>query len=285
LIPLVISALLASADPCQGAEADGHRFAKCFDPWAGLELGGGVLVDGSGVSGSAHAGLRLRGERESRSKAESTWLTLHHFASTELRPSNGELAISVLGYSGFFRRHVREGVLLLPVTPPIRIPFPLDIGLYGEALRYERRRSEGSDWAFEPLRLSLLFDPVRSAASRFHLGLGFTAAYRMRQVSSVLEHEFTPFTAATIFFSFESLEGLWLARGTLSGGWSLLASDTTLFLRARGEIELSRVLFAINDQPLSIYLKASGAFRDAGARASSEWTASAGLQLRLFSAR
>ena len=285
MISLLISALLASTDPCRSTEADGHTFRTCFDPWTGLELGGGAFADGAGVSGSASAGVRLRGERESRSKAESNWLTLHQFAATEVRPSQGAMAISVLGYSGFFRRHVREGVLLLPLTPPVRIPFPLDIGLYGEALRYERRRAEGTDWSFEPLRVSLLFDPVRAASSRFHLGVGVTAAYRIRQVSTVVEHEFTPFTAATLFFSFESVDGLWLARGTLSGGWSLLASDTTLTLRARGEVELSRVLLAISDQPLSVFLKASGAFRDAGARGSSEWTASAGLQLRLFSSR
>jgi hypothetical protein len=45
------------------------------------------------------------------------------------------------------------------------------------------------------------------------------------------------------------------------------------------------VLFAINDQPISLFLKAGGAWRDAGARGSSEWSASLGLQLRLLSAR
>jgi hypothetical protein len=285
VIPLLISALLASADPCQGTEADGHPFVTCFDPWRGLELGGGVLVGGEGVSGSAHAGVRLRGERESRNKADSTWLMLHHLANTEVHSTGGAVSLSVLGYTGLFRRHVREGVLLLPLNPPVRIPFPLDISLLVEGLRYERRWSEGSDWTLEPARFSLLFDPLRSASSRFQLGLGVTTAWRIVQVEGVLSHEFTPLTAATVFFNFESDDGLWLARGTLSGGWSLRAPDTTLQLRARGEVELARVLFAVNDQPLSVFLKASGAYRDAGARSSSEWTASAGLQLRLFSAR
>lgn len=281
---LLISTLLA-ASPCQGTETDGHVFATCFDPWTGVELEGGVLVDGTGVSGSASVGLRLRGERESRSKTDSTWLTLHHLGATQLRPIDGALTLSVQGYTGLFRRHVREGVLLLPFTPPVRIPFPLDIALLTELARYERRRSEGSDWSFEPLRVSLLFDPVRAASSQFHLGIGVTAAYRMLQVDGLLNHELTPFSAATIFFSFESDDGLWLARGLLSGGWSLMVPDTTLTLRARGEVELSRVVFAIVDQPLALYLKASGAWRDAGARGSSEWSVTAGLQLRLFSAR
>lgn len=280
----LISTLLA-ASPCQGTEADGHHFATCFDPWAGLAVGGGVLISDTGVSGSASAALHLRGERESRSKAESTWLTLHQLAATELRPFEGALALSVQGYTGFFRRHVREGVLLLPLTPPVRIPFPLDIAVLTQALRYERRFSQNGDWSFEPLRVSLLFDPLRAASSQFHLGLGVTAAWRMVQVDKVVFHEVTPLSAATLFFSFESEDGLWLARGTFTGGWSLIAPDTTLTLRARGELELSRVLFAIADQPLALFVKATGAWRDAGARGNTEWNASAGLQLRLFSAR
>lgn len=285
MITILLSALLAST-PCEGTEEpDQHPFATCFDPWTGLELAGAVVVDSAGVTGIGSAGIRLRGERESHSKAESTWLTLHRLGATDLRPSNGSLSVSVLGYSGLFRRHVREGVLLLPVTPPIRIPFPLDIAFMTEALRYERRMSEGGDWTFEPLRLSLLFDPVRSATSRHHLGVGVTAAWRILQASKQVIHEITPLSAATIFFSFESEDGLWLARGSLSGGWSLLAPDTSLTLRARGDAELSRVLFAFNDQPLSLFLRATGAWRDAGAHGETEWGASAGLQLRLFSAR
>ena len=285
MITLLLTTLLA-ATPCEGTEEpDQHPFATCFDPWTGLELSGAALVDGAGVTGVGSAGVRLRGERESRSKAESTWLTLHRLGATDLRPSNGALQVSVLGYSGLFRRHVREGVLRLPLTPPLRVPFPLDIAFMTEALRYERRVSEGGDWTFEPLRLSLLFDPVRSATSRLHLGVGVTAAWKILQVSKQVFHEVTPLSAATIFFGFESEDGLWLARGTLWGGWSLRAPDTTLTLRARGDVELSRVIFAFNDQPLSLFLRATGAWRDAGAHGATEWSALVGLQLRLFSAR
>lgn len=282
MVGLMLIALAST--PCEGGEP-GLTFATCFDPWRGLELEGGLGASGEGFTGGFGAGLRLRSERESNSKAESTWLTLHHLGATTLTPSSGALALSVLGYAGLFRRHVREGVLLLPFTPPVRIPFPLDLAFLTEVLRYQRRWSEGSDWSFEPLRFSLLFDPLRQASSRFHLGFGPTVAWRMLQVDQEVLHEVTPLTAATLFFSFESENGLWLARGTLSGGWSLIAPDTALTLRARGEIELSRVLFALNDQPVSLFLKAGGAWRDAGARGGSEWSVLGGVQCRLFSAR
>lgn len=277
---------MASA-PCDATDAHGHAFATCFDPWQGLELGGGLLLDSGQVSGSASAAVRLRGERESRSKAESTWLSLHRLGATEVRTVQGRFALSLVGYTGVFRRHVREGTLLLPFTPPVTIPFPLDMTFMAEALKYERRVADGtgSDWALEPVRLSFLLDPLRAASSRFHLALGVTAAWRLLQNDGVVVHEVTPLSAATLFFDFESEDGLWLARGTLSGGFTFIAPDPVLTLRARGELELARTLLALNDQPLSLYVRASGAFRDAGARGASEWSAQVGLQLRLFSRR
>lgn len=199
----------------------------------------------------------------------------------------GRFALSLLGYSGVFRRHVREGSLLLPFNPPVTIPFPLDMTFTADVLKYERRVADGngSDWSLEPVRLSFLLDPVRSPLSRLHLGLGVTAAWRLLSNDAVISHEVTPLTAATVFFDFESEDGLWLARGTLSGGFTFIAPNPVLTLRARGEVELSRVVFALNDQPLSIYLRGSGAWRDAGARGTSEWSAQVGLQLRLFSKR
>jgi hypothetical protein len=281
----LISAMLASAPCDEGHDEHQHAFDTCFDAWKGLELGGAVLINPTGVTGSGSAALRFRGERESRSKAESTWFTLHRVGATEIRPVDDHLAVSVLGYSGLFRRHVREGVLLLPFTPPVRVPFPLDLSLMTDVLRYERRAAEGTDWSLEPVRLSLLFDPLRSSSSRFHLALGVTGAWRFARLDGVIAHELTPFTAATLFFDVESEDGLWLARGVLSGGWSFVAPDTNFTLRARGEIELSRVLVALNDQPISVFVRGTGAWRDAGARGASEWTVQAGLQVRLFSSR
>ncbi len=47
-------------------------------------------------------------------------------------------------------------------------------------------------------------------------------------------------------------------------------------------MRLERVLLAINDQPVALFVRASGALQDAGARATTEWTGMAGLLLRLF---
>lgn len=286
MIPLLLLAATVSESPppvCNAEDERGQTFHTCFDPWVGLELGGGVLLESGRWSGAASVGLRLRGARESNSKSESTWLLLHHLGNTELRVVDGDAALRVLGYTGVFRRHVREGVLLLPFTPPVQVPFPLDVSFMTELARYERRRAEGSDWAFEPVRLSMLLDPVRSTSNRVHLGLGVTAAWRLRQLEQLVVHDVTPLTAATLFFTVASEDGLWLARGTATAGWTFTAPDPTLVFKARGEVELSRVLLALNDQPIALFVRGGGAFRDAGARGTDEWWAQAGLMLRLFS--
>lgn len=282
---LLTALVLSSAPTCEGVDAHGHAFATCFDAWRGLELGGALSLESSGLTGSGTLGLRLRGERDSRSKTDSTWLTLHRLGATELRPRDGQLALTALGYSGVFRRHVREGVLLLPFEPPVRVPFPLDISLMVDVARFERRFAEGSDWSLEPVRASVLFDVLRAASSRVHLGLGPTAAWKFAQRDGALHHDFTPLSAGTLFFDLESEDGWWLARGTVSAGVSFVLPEATTTFRARGELELARVLVAVNDQPLSLFVRATGAWRDAGPREATEWAVQTGLQLRLFSAR
>lgn len=279
----LISATVLACAPAQ--DAHGHTFATCFNPWKGIGVGASFDVSNGAPGAAFNTGMRLRTEGDSKSKTDSTWHALYEFGATQVRPVNALVAVDVTVFNALFRRHVREGVLLLPFNPPVQIPFPLDIAVHTSVARYERRFSEGDDWSFEPVRVSVLFDPLRSASSRFHLGLGFTAAYRLRQVSQALVHEVTPLTAGTLVFSFESEEGLWFARGALTAGGSFAAPNPAFSFKARGEVEVSRVLVAVADQPLSVFVRGSAAWRDAGARESSEYSVQAGLALRLFSAR
>lgn len=270
--------------PCTAYD-DGRPFATCFDPWKGLELGGAVAWTPGGVSPVFVTGIRFRGARESRSKADSTWLDLHRVGATALWTDGGQPAVASTLWNGYFRRHVAEGVLLLPTSPPKKLPFPLDIALQADVLRWDRRVVEGDDWALEPLRLAVLLDPLRSSSSRVHLGVGALAGYRVRSVGDVLLHDITPLTAATLFLDLESDDGLWVLRGTATAGWTFAPGAPAGVFRARGELDASRVLVAFNDQPVSVFVQARGAWADAGARGSSELLVSAGLRLQVKSAR
>jgi len=274
-----------AADPCTAHDERGRAFAVCFDPWRGLELGGGAAAGTDGWTGAFEVGARFRGERESRSKADSTWFDLHRFGAFSLRGVDGLPAWRLTAWTGAFRRHVAEGVLLVPTTPPVRLPFPLDIALAGEVLTWERRLAEGNDYALEPVRLAVLLDPLRASSSRFHLGLGVLASYRLRQVSGVVVHDVTPLTAATLFVNVESEEGRWALRASGTAGWTFGPGQAGGAFRARGEVDGARVLVAVNDQPVAVFVHTGAAWADAGARASSEVTVTAGLRLQLWSAR
>ncbi len=277
--------LLHREPPCVSSDAHGHPFATCFDPWRALEVSGGAGVGPSGFSRLVSLGVRLRGNRTSRQNEDATWLALHRLAALELRSDAGQLGLSALGYQGLFRRHLREGALLLPTNPPVRVPFPLDISLLVEAARVEYRAIEGDAWALEVVRASVLFDPLRSASGQVHLAVGPTAAYRLRFVDRGVQHDVTPLTALTLALALESNDGLWVARGMASAGWTLTVGEPALTFRARSELELSRVLLAVNEHPLAVFVRGQVAVGDAGARRASDWAVTAGVQVRLFSAR
>lgn len=271
--------------PCEASSEVGRPFATCFDPWRGVELAGGAGAQDLAASPVVSVGLRWHGQRESVSKTDSTWLLSHHIAPMELRVIDGRLAFTARAYEGIWRRHVPQGAVLLPTTPPITLPFPLDIGLGARLLTYERRGSEGAGWSLETARLSILFDPIASPTARFHLGFGPTAAHRLRSDGRRVTNDITPLTALMLFVNLESRDGLWVLHASGVAGWTFSPESLgRMTFRAQAQAEGSRVLIAVNDQPISIFVRGSVAFDDAGSAARSEWALSAGLSLRLFSA-
>jgi hypothetical protein len=262
------------------ALTDQPPFVESFDPWVGLEVLGGATLETEGLAWRGEASVRWRNVRASQAKQDSTWLTLHRFARVEATAIDGLPAWSLTAWSALFRRHVAEGSLVLSTNPPRRLPFPFDIGVSGEVARWERRLAEGAGWTFCPLRLALLLDPVRSADSHRHLAFGPAAGWTLRSTGPGLHHELTPLTALQLVFDVESDDGLWVARGEVTTGFTFSPQERGV-LRARGEVELSRVLVAFNDQPLSVVLQGRGAWADAGASARAEASVFAGVRLQL----
>jgi hypothetical protein len=286
MLALVVATALAQ-EPCWAEDSRG-AFRTCFDPGRGLELSTGGSAGALGGAADLSAGIRLRGERDSRSKADSVWLLSHRLVAADARLSSEQRHFRLLGYEGVARRHVDGGALVLPTNPPLRIAFPFDLGLYFRGLGYERRIEEGAGWTFETGRVAMLVDPLRSSSGRFHLGIGPTLAHQLRSDGTNVTNELTPLTALEVFVNAESEDGLWVFRVSGWAGWTFTpvtgrAPDGVL--RARGELSLERVLVAINDQPISVALRASGAYREAGALAQNEWTAGAALKLQLFAHR
>lgn len=279
---------VSSEQPCLGEDPDGTPFALCFDPGNGFELAAGGAA--KSVSGTTlgtpvlSGGLRLRASRTSRSKG-TLWSNTHRFGLFNYDASSEVQAFSVLGYEGVFRRHLRDGYILVPTgRNPLRIPFPFDLAISLSGLRYERRIFEGPGAVLDTGRAALLLDPIRSESNRARLGFGVALGHTARFVGSTWAHEFSPFTLGQLEASFESEDGLWALR---LGGFAGLAYalDGASFFKARGELAIERVLFAIDDQPVLLQAFASGARGDAGLFRRDEWSTGAKLLVRFGGSR
>lgn len=258
-------------------------FATEFDAGQGLELSGTGGLLGLQGSGTVQASIRLRGTRGSRSKQGTVWFNDHRLAHVETRPD--DRAIFLTAYEGLLRRHVDEGFVLLPFSPPVKLPFPFDLGLALTAARYERIVNEG--WSLETARVTLFLDAVRAPTARFHFGLGPSLAHTMRGGNGApLAHELMPLTGVQAMATLESENGLWVLRADGVAGWTFdPAAGSAATFRARGELVAERVLLAVNDQPIALTLRGTGAWADRGGRARSEISVQAGLTVRFFSAQ
>ena len=271
-------------DDCHPVTVDGHPFATCFDAGKGVELSGYGGLDGLAASSTITFSVRMRGARDSVSKKGTIWFDDHRGFITSFRPGDADRSVSITAYEGLFRRHVSEGFLVLPTNPPFKIPFPIDIGLSITGTRFEYVFKDG--WALQTARVTLFFDAVRSASARFHLGLGPTIAHSMRGGTAAgITQELMPLTGLEALAAFESADGRWALRAQGVAGWTFVPGQTSGTFRARGELVGERVVLALNNQPISVSLKATAAFHDLGASSTSEWTVQAGLSLRLFSSQ
>lgn len=263
---------------------DDKPFHTCFDPLSGLDLN--FAAEGRNLSfGPKFAtGIGVRGTRRSHSKADTTWFNHHRLLQWTMSDENGA-NFDFIGYQTYWRRHTDDPSLVIQTSTPIRLPFPFDIGWSGSAFEWERRPSEGRGWVIRTGEFALLFDPIRSTTSQLQLGIGPEMAHVMRHDGVTLHHELSAFTSGEIDARFESDDGLWalFVHGVLGERFDPVTQGWAL--RGRGHLEVNRVLIAINEQPVRLYLRGEGAWHDAGADAHNEWVASLGIKVQLFSSR
>lgn len=284
MLALTLAVLAAAPDrPCVDTTDPLRSFATCFDPWRGLWLGSGAVAQSGAVELSVTAELRLRKERESFSKADSTWLAQHRIAATRWEPRAAR--VDATAWEFVFRRHAAETFLTLPTVPVTRLPFPFDIGLSGSAARFEWGARASERWALETARLAFLFDPLRAQTSRFHLGFGPVAQHRLAvDGGGGVTHEVSALTSGLLVLRAETSDGFLFVRSTTLGGAALELEGATVGWRpnVRADAEAGLVLLAVNDQPLVLCARGELWWRGGPAV---EWSASLALGLRLFSAR
>jgi hypothetical protein len=286
--PLVLLLLLAAPARAAAADADiasapppiwitdanGDRYRVRFDPGERLILGAGVetrAADLGGLGGApgfaVELGLMLRGERPAPGW-DVYWKRNHEVAHLRLHPAAGVGGAAVDGvlYRGLFLRQSREGTLTLPMTPPLALPLPFDVGVLAEV-----GHLRGALWpeaGGPPVDVGVVHGEVladfwRSRQPGRWLTLGVGGRYEVglqRDAAGTLErdHRVSPMSTLAIAFHSERADGL--AAGGLRAEASHRWSSTRGWERAyRVDADAELTPLAANDRPIALFALASAA--------------------------
>ncbi len=265
-------------DPCSFTDEEGRVMQTCFDPGNGFELGIGGVQRGR-FSAEVSAAVLVRSERDSRSREQTRWYNEHRILVSRLEIGRQTAVVSL--YQGSFRRHLRDGYVLIPTTPAFRLPFPFDVAISVSALRWERRPDEGPGGVIETGRAALLLDPVKSQSGKSRLSFGPSLSHTLVLDGATVGQEISPLTSLAVDLGTEDDEGFWSVRLQGYAGYSFYPGQAAVF-RARGELQADLVFAAINDQPVALRLFGGARRRDAGVARQDEWSAGLRLVVKAF---
>jgi hypothetical protein len=281
---LLALALAAQAgDPCVATDARGRSFAVCFDPGNRIELsaGGAVGDREPHLGGALDLGAAVRWRHDVRTRTGALeWMLDQTFGEGRVLFAGGDAdprAASALLWRGTFLRHRQSPFVLVPGPRPLRLPFPFDVGLLVEVGGASWDASHRRDLRLAPLRSALLLDVAGHGALR-RLAFGPEVSWGV----SLLEHapavhEIVPFTAGVLDVRAESRTGLDAASLTVRGGSAVVVSGgSETFLE--GTLVLERVVLAVNDRPVALYVSATAR---GGAAARRGFESSFGLRASL----
>jgi hypothetical protein len=205
------------------------------------------------------------------------WRFDHHLLDTPwLWPAHlpgGIPSMTTTLYRGHYLRHAKDAALLIPTSPPVRLPFPLDLGFdltAGQVWAPATTPTSAGSPQIPLLRLTpaaalITLDPWRSGhpGDTFTLGVGVRydldlEGHPTRGLNApTIIHRVAPFTATSAHLRLEAADGLTAfdARADLTPHWA--SDDRAWRLAALSSLSIERALIAINDQPIVLSLDAS----------------------------
>jgi hypothetical protein len=190
------------------------------------------------------------------------WKRNHEIARLRLRPAAGTEGAAVDGvlYRGLFLRQSREGTLTLPVTPPVALPLPFDVGVLAEV-----GRLHGALWpeaGGPPVDAGIFHGEVladfwRSRQPGRWLTLGVGGRYEVglqRDAAGALErdHRVSPMSTLAVAFHSERADGLAAGgvRAEASHRWSSVRGWERAY-RVDADVEVTPL--AANDRPIALF--------------------------------
>ena len=258
----------AAAPPVWIVDAHGGRFRVRFDPGERLILGAGaetVASDAAGLTAppgfAVEVGLLLRGERPAPGW-DVNWKRNHEIARLRLHPAAGARGAAVEGalYRGIFLRQSREGTLTLPLTPPLALSLPFDVGVLVEVGHLHGALSPqagGPPLDAGVFHGEVLADFWRSRQPGRWLTLGVGGRYEIgmqRDPAEALhlDHRVSPMTTVAVALHGERASGLAAGgvRAEASHRWSSVRGWERAY-RVDADAEVTPI--AANDRPLALF--------------------------------
>jgi hypothetical protein len=256
------------APPVWITNASGERLRVRFDPGERLILAAGAETLAGDRAGLAAApgfavevGLMLRRERPAPGW-DVHWKRNHELAHLRLHPAAGTRGAAIDGalYRGIFLRQSREGTLTLPLTPPLALSLPFDVGLLAEV-----GHLHGALWpeaGGPPVDAGVVHGEVladfwrsRQPGRWFTVGVGgrYEIGLRRDAVDVVhLDHRVSPMTTVSVALHGERTDGL------AAGGVRVEASHRWSNLRGwerayRVDADAEWTPIAANDRPIALF--------------------------------
>jgi len=234
----------AADDPCWVSHRHG-AYPACFDPGNRLHLD--LTSDGVG------AGIRLR-HVVGADDPDVSWRLEHEIAS--VRATRG--AIRAVAYAGRFVRHSTDGHVVLPFGRPRKLFLPFDIGAEAEVGSL-RGDTSGGSLHLGVVRGAALIDLSRAGNFRRRLAIGAAARWDIEvdgDSRTARAHAVAPLSLAALDLRAESRSGLTSAglRAEVGGVWS---TDVGWRRWVGADAEIERVLVAVQDRPLSVFVGGS----------------------------
>lgn len=256
----------------------GRRFRVRFDPASRVTLSTGIagMHDGEGSAMAAfEAGFSFSYRRIYRSGAGAgrvSWQIDHQLTSGVVRPfvrpgGTDVPSMDATLYRATLLRHSESPSIVLPVSPPMTIGFPFDVGLDAELGRVTvpvrpvalPGLGEAGPWIhLGVVRTSFTLDPWRPGQPGRALALGVGVRYDVDiYPAPTLQtprfvHRVAPLTSGSVRFRYQTDDGL-LSLDVFGEAAPHWTSEGTWAFLGTGTARLDRTLIAINDRPIGAY--------------------------------
>lgn len=250
----------------------GRRMRVRFDPGNRWHVGAGLMGGltrspaGEGEDGPREVAVELSTQFAGRNAVDLgregiRYKLYHRVLDGRLDvPTDGSgYALDATLYDARFMRWAKDGSVLIPTSPPVRMPFPFGIGFRGQLGHLELEEDvEGLELGVTQVELRL--DLWRRRDLRSYAELGAASSYRIDvwtdEDDAYANHLVAPFTLGTLILHHESSDGHHAVDAALEAGL-LLSTSGDEGLTARAELGYEGLLLALNDWPVSAFAEAS----------------------------